>query len=88
MALEPDYIMRIESLDKADRDDMERVYAASQDFFHDNHWCMMVLDTMLWEFFRESDTSMAISHQEKRILYHQYTYPRPTFIWAWGLEEY
>lgn len=88
LALEPDYILRIEGLDKTDRDDMERVYAWSQDFFHEWHWCMFVLDTMLWEYFRELDTSMAISHQEKRILYHQYTYPRPTFIWAWGLEEY
>ena len=48
---------------------------------------MFLLDHLFWEHYKDKDTSMAILHQQKRVQYHASSFPRATFIWAWGLEE-
>eukprot|EP00392_Amoebophrya_sp_AT5.2_P001431 g1433.t1 len=78
LQLEPEYVQRIESLDRSNGQDLELVYNAALDFFHDNHWCVFACDQMLWEYYREKDSE---------VQYHARVYPRPTFVWAWGLEE-
>ncbi|CAD7957247.1 unnamed protein product [Amoebophrya sp. A25] len=85
--LEPDYIQRIENLDKDNIHDIELVYNASLDFFHDMHWCLFACDQLIWQYYRDRDPVLALMHQEKKVNYHSRAYPRPTFVWAWGLEE-
>ena len=88
VTLEPDYITRIEGLDKTNLADMEIVYNATIDFFHETHWCCFVMDTLLWEYYKEKNLLVALMHQEKRIAFHQHAYKSPTFIWAWAMEEF
>ncbi|CAD7926309.1 unnamed protein product [Amoebophrya sp. A120] len=87
LSLEPEYVARIEQLDKNNPNDVELVYNASLDFFHENHWCVFVCDHLLWEYYRERDNDVAMIHAQRKVQYHARVYPRPTFVWAWGLEE-
>lgn len=81
------YINRIENLSKSDVRDIETVYNATLDFFHENHWCVFVCDGLLAEHYKEKDLSLSLLHQHKKMAYHAKVYSRPTFVWAWGLEE-
>lgn len=84
--LEQEYVNRVENLDKTDVADVEAVYAAAMDIF-DRHWILYIMDTMLWEAYREKKTLDAMAHQRRRIDYHEHYYCRPTFISAWCHEE-
>lgn len=84
--LEEEYVARIESLDKTDVPDVERVYQAAIDIF-ERHWILYVMDTMLWEAYKEKNTLEAMEHQRRRIEFHEHYYCRPTFILAWCHEE-
>ena len=54
---------------------------------HHKKRCVFVCDHILWEYYREKDVGLAVLHQQRKCLYHQRVYPRPTFVWAWALEE-
>jgi len=84
---EEEYVVRVEGLDKTDLADVETVYEAAWDIF-ENHWILYVMDTYLWEGFREKKIQDAIEHQRRRIKYHEHYYNRPTFILAWCHEEF
>lgn len=66
LQLEPEYVQRIESLDRSNVQDVELVYNAALDFFHDNHWCVFACDQMLWEYYREKDSEVAMLHLKGR----------------------
>ncbi|CAD7929953.1 unnamed protein product [Amoebophrya sp. A25] len=53
MRLEPEYQERILGLDKNNITDVQLVYQASLDFFHPRHWCLFMLENMLYEHFKE-----------------------------------
>lgn len=84
--LETEYQNRVESLDKTDVSDVETVYQAAIDIF-ERHWILYVMDTMLWEAYREKNLPDAMEHQRRRIEFHEHYYCRPTFILAWCHEE-
>jgi hypothetical protein len=84
--LEEEYVARVESLDKTDVVDVETVYQAAIEIF-ERHWILYVMDTMLWEAYREKRLSDAIEHQRRRLEFHEHYYCRPTFILAWCHEE-
>lgn len=84
--LEDEYVLRVENLDKKDVDDVETVYQAALDIF-ERHWILYVMDTMLWEAYREKSLPDAMEHQRRRIDFHEHYYCRPTFILAWCHEE-
>mmetsp|Transcript_42808 Transcript_42808/g.96669 ORF Transcript_42808/g.96669 Transcript_42808/m.96669 type:complete len:520 (-) Transcript_42808:148-1707(-) len=84
--LEEEYVLRVENLDKTDVSDVETVYQAAIDIF-ERHWILYVMDTMLWEAYREKSLPDAIEHQRRRIEFHEHYYCRPTFILAWCHEE-
>lgn len=84
--LEEEYALRVENLDKTDVPDVETVYQAAIDIF-ERHWMLYVMDTMLWEAYREKHLGDAIEHQRRRIEFHEHYYCRPTFILAWCHEE-
>lgn len=84
--LEEEYVTRVENLDKADVSDVETVYQAAIDIF-ERHWILYVMDTMLWEAYREKNLPDAIEHQRRRVEFHEHYYCRPTFILAWCHEE-
>jgi|Transcript_66764 hypothetical protein len=84
--LEEEYVARVESLDKTDVVDVETVYQAAIDIF-ERHWILYVMDTILWEAYREKAMQDAIEHQRRRIEFHEHYYCRPTFILAWCHEE-
>lgn len=84
--LETEYQNRVESLDKTDVSDVETVYQAAIDIF-ERHWMLYVMDTMLWEAYREKNLPDAMEHQRRRIEFHEHYYCRPTFILAWCHEE-
>jgi len=87
LKLEEEYVARVESLDKNDVQDVLQVFQAAIEIF-DKHWILYVMDTYLWEAYRESSTWLtAIQHQQRRIMFHQHYYFRPTFILAWCHEE-
>lgn len=86
LQLEEEYQQRVESLDKTDVADVEAVYEAALEIF-DRHWIMYVMDTMLWEAYKEDQLHDAVEHQRLRILFHEHYYCRPTFIFAWSHEE-
>mmetsp|Transcript_74045 Transcript_74045/g.209059 ORF Transcript_74045/g.209059 Transcript_74045/m.209059 type:complete len:507 (-) Transcript_74045:52-1572(-) len=85
--LEEEYVVRVESLDKTDVADVETVYQAAIDIF-EHHWILYVMDTMLWEAYREKRLQDAMEHQRRRIEFHEHYYCRPTFILAWCHEEF
>lgn len=76
----------MENLDKFDVVDVETVYQAAIDIF-DRHWILYVMDTMLWEAYRQKSLPDAVEHQRRRIEFHEHYYCRPTFILAWCHEE-
>lgn len=84
--LEQEYVTRVEALDKTDVQDVETVYQAAIDIF-ERHWILYVMDTMLWEAYREKSMPDAIEHQRRRVEFHEHYYCRPTFILAWCHEE-
>merc|ERR1719433_1195572 len=84
--LEEEYVLRVENLDKTDVQDVETVYQAAIDIF-ERHWILYVMDTMLWEAYKEKSLLDAIEHQRRRIDFHEHYYCRPTFILAWCHEE-
>merc|ERR1719221_1952008 len=84
--LEDEYVGRVETLDKTDIPDVELVYQAAMEIF-ENHWILYVMDTILWEAYREKKLLDAIEHQRRRIEFHEHYYCRPTFILAWCHEE-
>jgi hypothetical protein len=84
--LETEYVLRVDTLDKTDVNDVELVYQAAIDIF-ERHWILYVMDTMLWEAYREKRLHDAMEHQRKRIEFHEHFYCRPTFILAWCHEE-
>jgi len=84
--LEEEYVLRVENLDKTDVPDVETVYQAAIDIF-ERHWILYVMDTMLWEAYREKSLADAMEHQRRRIEFHEHYYYRPTFILAWCREE-
>jgi len=84
--LEEEYVNRVESLDKSDVVDVETVYQAAIEIF-ERHWILYVMDTILWEAYREKNMQDAIEHQRRRIEFHEHYYCRPTFILAWCHEE-
>lgn len=84
--LEEEYVLRVETLDRTDVADVETVYQAAIDIF-ERHWILYVMDTMLWEAYREKNLPDAIEHQRRRIEFHEHYYCRPTFILAWCHEE-
>jgi len=84
--LEEEYVCRVENLDKTDVADVETVYQAAIDIF-ERHWILYVMDTMLWEAYREKNLADAVEHQRRRIEFHEHYYCRPTFILAWCHEE-
>jgi len=86
LRLEEEYVLRVENLDKTDVQDVETVYQAAIDIF-ERHWILYVMDTMLWEAYREKHLSDAVEHQRRRIEFHEHYYCRPTFILAWCHEE-
>jgi hypothetical protein len=52
------------------------------------HWCLYVLDTVLFEYYRDQKNFYAASeHQQRRITFHTKVFPRVTFILAWAHEE-
>jgi len=83
---EEEYVVRVENLDKNDVADVETVYQAALEIFN-KHWILYVMDTYLWEAYREKKIQDAIEHQRRRIDYHEHYYFRPTFILAWCHEE-
>lgn len=87
LQLEEEYVLRVENLDKTDVPDVETVYQAALDIF-EKHWILYVMDTMLWEAYREKKLPDAIEHQRRRIDFHEHYYFRPTFILAWCHEEF
>lgn len=86
LRLEEEYVLRVENLDKTDVADVETVYQAAIDIF-ERHWILYVMDTMLWEAYREKCLADAVEHQRRRIDFHEHYYCRPTFILAWCHEE-
>jgi len=84
--LEEEYVLRVENLDKTDVPDVETVYQAAIDIF-ERHWILYVMDTILWESYREKCLTDAIEHQRRRVEFHEHYYCRPTFILAWCHEE-
>lgn len=84
--LEEEYIVRVDNLDKTDVADVEVVYQAALDIF-EKHWILYVMDTILWEAYREKNLPDAMEHQRRRIEFHEHYYFRPTFILAWCHEE-
>ncbi|CAD7923065.1 unnamed protein product [Amoebophrya sp. A120] len=88
LSLEPEYVQRIEQLDKTNIQDMELVYNATLDFFHENHWCVFQCEQLLGEYYTETrkDLGASMLHQRNRISYHERTFGRPSFIWAGDLE--
>jgi len=84
--LEEEYVLRVENLDKFDAADVETVYQAAIDIF-ERHWILYVMDTMLWEAYRQKNLPDAMEHQRRRIEFHEHYYGRPTFILAWCHEE-
>jgi len=87
LQLEQEYVSRVETLDKTDVQDVETVYQAAIEIF-EKHWILYVMDTMLWEAYREKNLPDAIEHQRRRIEFHEHYYNRPTFILAWCHEEF
>lgn len=86
LQLEEEYVLRVENLDKNDIPDVETVYQAAIDIF-ERHWILYVMDTILWEAYRDRNIHDAIEHQRRRIEFHEHYYCRPTFILAWCHEE-
>lgn len=86
MHYEDEYVARVENLDKNDVVDVETVYRAAIDIF-EKHWILYVMDTFLWEAYREKKLQDAVEHQRRRVEYHEHYYYRPTFILAWCHEE-
>lgn len=84
--LEEEYVYRVENLDKTDIPDVEQVYHAAVDMF-DRHWILYVMDTILWEAYKEKNILDAMEHQRRRVEFHEHYYCRPTFILAWCHEE-
>merc|ERR1711879_162118 len=84
--LEEEYVVRVDGLDKTDVPDVEVVNQAALEIF-DRHWMLYVMDTMLWDAFRNSNVHDAMEHQRRRIDFHAHYYGRPTFIAAWCHEE-
>lgn len=87
LQLEEEYVARVEGLDKTDVPDVESVYQAAIDMF-DRHWILYVMDTILWEAYREKNVMDAMEHQRRRVEFHEHYYCRPTFILAWCHEEF
>jgi hypothetical protein len=87
LQLEEEYVARVDGLDKTDTADVELVFQAAIDIF-ERHWILYVMDTMLWEAYREKRTHDAMEHQRRRIEFHEHYYGRPTFILAWCHEEF
>lgn len=83
---EEEYVARVENLEKNDPNDVEIVYRAAIDIF-EKHWILYVMDTHLWEAYREKNVHDAIEHQRRRMEFHEHYYFRPTFILAWCHEE-
>lgn len=83
---EEEYVSRVDSMDKTDVPDVEAVYQAALNIF-EKHWILYVMDTYLWEAYREKKPHDAIEHQRRRADYHEHYYCRPTFILAWCHEE-
>jgi len=86
MQMEDEYVLRVESLDKKDLEDVQTVYQAAIDIF-ERHWILYVMDTILWEGNRPKAIMDAMEHQRRRIEFHEHYYYRPTFILAWCHEE-
>jgi len=86
LSLEEEYVERVEGLDKTDVEDVELVHQAAIEIF-ENHWILYVMNTMLWEAYKEKKLADAIEHQYRRIKFHEHHYCRPTFILAWSHEE-
>jgi len=86
LQLEGEYVARVEGLDKTDVQDVETVYQASLEIF-ERHWILYVMDTMLWEAYKEKRLPDAVEHQRRRIEFHEHYYCRPTFVLAWCHEE-
>jgi len=86
LQLEEEYVLRVDNLDKTDVADVETVYQAAIDIF-ERHWILYVMDTMLWEAYREKSLPDAVEHQRRRVEFHEHYYYRPTFILAWCHEE-
>eukprot|EP00392_Amoebophrya_sp_AT5.2_P001267 g1269.t1 len=86
--LEPEYVHRIEALEKTNIQDIELVYNATLDFFHEHHWCVFVCEQILSEYYTETkrDVKAAMTHQRNRITFHERVFGRPSFIWAGDLE--
>jgi hypothetical protein len=86
LQLEGEYATRVENLEKTDVADVETVYLASIEIF-ERHWILYVMDTMLWEAYKEKRQADAVEHQRRRIEFHEHYYCRPTFVLAWCHEE-
>lgn len=83
---EEEYVLRVDNLDKNDVADVQIVYEAAMDLF-ERHWILYVMDTILWDAWREKKIRDAMEHQRRRVEYHEHYYCRPTFILAWCHEE-
>lgn len=86
LRMEDEYIVRVDGMDKKDVADVELVFQAAMDCF-ERHWILYVLDTMLWEAYKQPKIVEAVEHQRRRIDFHEHYYGRPTFILAWCHEE-
>lgn len=62
-------------------------YNAALDFFHDSHWCLYYIENFLYDALKKSDVEVALPHLRKKVDYQSYYYARPTFLWAWAIEE-
>jgi len=95
----PDEIERLVETEKSvvDRVDLikkhdtvknaEMIYVDAVTTFTE-HWCLYVLDTILFEYYRDQKNFFAASeHQQRRITFHTKVFPRVTFILAWAYEE-
>merc|ERR1712224_363753 len=65
----------------------EYVYRVDRLDKFERHWMMYIMDTYLWEGYREKKPQDAVEHQRRRVAFHEHYYCRPTFILAWCHEE-
>ena len=79
LSCEQEYIDRVENIDKKDLEDICLVNQAAVDFFR-QHWVLFVLDSLLWDIFREKPGKWedAMEHLHRRIRFHKSYYNRPT----------
>lgn len=89
LELESAYASRLQQTDSTDYDDVQAVLVDARNLFHENHWIIYSLETLVCEYLKKTKTNTParLMYLSSKLQFLNQTFPIANYTSAWILEE-